>query len=67
MKEFVIRFPSWVLLIIVLFGVLEGGYAIIWMLFGYFLGTRAENISRVGDVLTKHISEKIKREDYKDE
>lgn len=59
MKEFVIRFPGWVLLIIVLIGSLAGGYSIIWMLFGYFLGVRAENISRVGDEVTKHIAEKI--------
>ncbi len=60
MKEFVIKFPSWVLVIIVFIGALAGGSAIIWMLFGYFLGVRAESIAHVSDAFIERIKERSK-------
>lgn len=59
-SDFVIKIPKFVLLIIFCIAVLAGGYAILWMLFGYFLGIRADRIAAVGDKIGKDIVEKVK-------
>ena len=58
MKEFVVKFPIYVLPIIVLVSLLVGGQTIIWILFGYFLGVRADSISSWGQKIKDKILER---------
>jgi len=56
-QDFVIKMPFYMLAAILVVSILAGGATIIWILLGYLLGSRVQDLPGMGNMIMERLEE----------